>query len=428
MPNMPPVIVFRASDICYLGIIRSLGKLGLPFESVTFTWPSADSWWSEESIFSKNIVNYSIPNPYEFPQDALFSLVEVGKKLFDKWKIPLLAIPSSDTNLMFLLDHEAELSKYFCLMGDKNFASYRRDIVNKATCSQALQAFSSHLVPRSIGCNDLSDVDHVSQYINYPCVYKPATKDYSQSFYSMHNGSKAIECYTPDELKAGLKKSLSSGYELIIQEKIDFDRVEDEIPFYAYVDSSGAIKMASTGVKELIQPYPFGTANILRLSWHQELFSIASEVVSALQWRGILMIEFIKDKRDGCWKVIEVNTRPWLFIGFYERFGLNYLRLLYDDWLYQTVPETCILPSSEILNLSPIHFDLGGIKKYSTKSFWGSISNDLPHSLLNWLYSYSSAITHTYYDLCDPDPGYSNLQSLGLTYSQIDTLIASMHK
>ena len=194
MTCTPPVIIFRSNDICYLGIIRSLGKLSIPYEVVTFTWPSCGIWWSEDSLYSKNIINHIIPNPYEFPQEALAALVVIGIKLLEKWKMPLLAIPSSDTNLMFLLDHEHDLSQYFCLMGDETFSDYRGDIINKTLCSKVLYSYSPYLSPRSIGCRDLNDIDSVIQFMTYPCIYKPAEKDYGQSFYAMHNGRKAIEC------------------------------------------------------------------------------------------------------------------------------------------------------------------------------------------------------------------------------------------
>ena len=75
------------------------------------------------------------------------------------------------------------------------------------------------------------------------------------------------------------------------------------------------------------------------------------------------MIEFIRDKKDSKWKVIEINIRPWLFIGFYELFGLKYLSLLYQDWqnLLDNFDGTTIFPSKEVLFNSPIHVDIGGI-------------------------------------------------------------------
>ena len=286
MNSTPPILVFRANDICFLGIIRALARNNIPFETITFTWPTAGPWWSEDSIHFHN--NHTIPNPHEYEVDALEKLQALGKQFYAHWQRPLLTVPSSDTNLMFLLKHEKELSKYFCLMGHSTFNDYRLDVVHKASCTDLLSKYSTSLVPRSYRCSYDYQINHIADDINFPCIYKPSLKDYSQSFYALNAGFKAVECCTSDQLIDGLQTSLLQGFDLIVQEKILFDKVEDEIPFYAYVDQNHQIKLACTGIKELIQPYPYGTANILRLSWHSHLLPIASTVVKALKWTTYL--------------------------------------------------------------------------------------------------------------------------------------------
>jgi hypothetical protein len=64
-----------------------------------------------------------------------------------------------------------------------------------------------------------------------------------------------------------LKRELNDGFDIIVQEKVVFDTVYDEIPFYLYADANGKIRMAANGIKELIDPFPFGTAIVLRFAW-----------------------------------------------------------------------------------------------------------------------------------------------------------------
>ena len=156
--------------------------------------------------------------------------------------------------------------------------------------------------------------------------------------------------------------------------------------------------MAATSIKELIQPYPFGTANILRLSWHSELLNTANQVVKALKWRGIIMIEFIRDQKDNKLKVIEVNVRPWLFIGFYTRFGLNFIDKLYQDWTEGLEPYdgNTIVPSEATLKLSPIHIDLIGIANHFNEEEKVKYFIDDDDVLLHWLKSFSQNIISTY--------------------------------
>ena len=44
------------------------------------------------------------------------------------------------------------------------------------------------------------------------------------------------------------------------------------------------------------------------------------------------MIEFIYDKNERKWNVIEMNGRPWLMIDFFRRLDLSFLKLLTQDF------------------------------------------------------------------------------------------------
>lgn len=393
-----PILVIRGNDICFLGIIKSLSKSNIPFETITFTWNKAKKWWSEEStFFKKNII---IENPFSCPEIALNQLISHGKNIIDKWGEPLLTLPSSDTNLMFFMDNEEELNPYYRLIGDKKFNSFRSDVANKYSCFKILSEGCSNLCPKTVECKNINDISTAIKDLKYPTIFKPTTKDYGQSFYAKYRGMKAVESKDSIDLKTKIVDCINSNFEIIIQEKVLFDKAEDEIPFYAYVDKNHNIRMAATGIKELIQPYPFGTANILRLSWHPELLPIAQKVVKKLKWRGIIMIEFIRDKKDSKWKVIEINIRPWLFIGFYELFGLKYLSLLYQDWqnLLDNFDGRIIFPSKEVLFNSPIHVDIGGIVNFGENIIK---TGNLEKSFLKFyhlLQKYSNAITYPYYD------------------------------
>ena len=81
--------------------------------------------------------------------------------------------------------------------------------------------------------------------------------------------------------------------------------MHDEVPFYLYADARGEILMASNGIKEVIEPFPFGTAILLRLAWYPELLEAAKTVVNALGYRGILMIEFVEISVMGIGKLLK---------------------------------------------------------------------------------------------------------------------------
>ena len=397
-PAALPMVVLRSNDICFLGILRSCAAAGVPSIPVVFSWPGAPAWWSEHSRHFKD--PKTIPNPFDAPDAAADAFCALGERLLAQYGQRLMVLPSSDVNLMFMVRYWARFSAYFRIMGDRSFDAPREDILAKDRC-MALLADAGVRVPLSASCRHADDVEVVAEQMRYPCVYKPAEKDLGQSFYRAHGGDKAIEVADSAVLIRQLRDELAAGFELVVQEKVDFDVLEDEIPIYVYVDAAGRIRMAATAVKETIQPFPFGTATVLRLAWHAELLAPAQAVVDALAYRGILMIEFIRDRRDGQWKVIELNPRPWLFFDFFRRGGgLNYVALLQAD-MAGTLDETLPLqlPSLDDANNAPRHIDLA--RAYRAEA-------DQP--LAQWLAKIQGARSLTGLDPDDPAPGVQELR------------------
>ena len=402
-----PLVVLRSNDCCFLGIARGCAAAGVPIVPVTFDWPGSGPWYSNVSRVIPEPER--IPNPYQFAEEACLAMADLGKRLIDRHGERLMVVPSSDTNLMFLLDHYERLSPWFVLAGAADFDAARRDVVRKDTAARLMEA-GDVAIPRTLACIKQGDIEPVAREIPYPCVYKPVEKDYGQSFYAAHDGIKAIECRDPAELRERLDQELDDGFELVVQEKVSFRSVEEEIPFYLYADEHHRIRMAATGIKEKIQPFPYGTATVLRLSWHEELMPLAERVVEALRWRGILMIEFIRDLRDDVWKVIEVNARPWLCVDFYRRSGLNYVQHLYEDWQGRTAawPEL-VTPDPALLEESPVHVSLPAACGPDLEALGRPARVE---DVRAWLEGVRGRRSLTFLDPMDPDPGHAEIAAL----------------
>src|SRR5207248_7494276 len=54
-------------------------------------------------------------------------------------------------------------------------------------------------------------------------------------------------------------------------------------------------------------------------------------MLSNLDYRGIFNAEFKYDEEDGQFKLIEVNARPWIFVEFAARAGVNVCLMAYRD-------------------------------------------------------------------------------------------------
>ena len=138
-----------------------------------------------------------------------------------------------------------------------------------------------HLCPTTKPLNKTEKiVNQISQF-TFPFIIKPASKDPAQTFYRLNNGRKAIEIYSVEELTKNFDKFSNLDIPLIAQDKINFETIEDEVPFYCFFDKSHELRIAASGIKELIQPPVYGTSIVLRLAHKPELMEHARAWVNA---------------------------------------------------------------------------------------------------------------------------------------------------
>jgi predicted ATP-grasp superfamily ATP-dependent carboligase len=92
----------------------------------------------------------------------------------------------------------------------------------------------------------------------------------------------------------------------------------------------GDIKTYWMGEKLREHPLSFGTATLARSINTPELLNYSRRILRELNYTGICEIEFLKDPRDGTYKLIEINPRTWLWVGLAKSCGINYAKIAYD--------------------------------------------------------------------------------------------------
>lgn len=400
----------RANDIAFLGHLRTAADVGVPMTPLVHTWAGASEWFSEHSKHCRDAV--LLPNPGDDECGYVDRLCELGRGAAEHdGELPFV-VPSSDTSLEVFLNHEANLSNCFRLMGNENWRGYPTDITDKLRCAELLAKRVSGHIPRTGVLTKQTDAD---AYV-FPVIVKPIRKDYVQSFYRAHGGLKAILVESADALRRVAASEDPDA--LLVQEYIPFRDRFDEIPFYLYADKKSKIRVAASGIKEHLQPAPFGTATVLRLSHHPELLELAQKIATAIGWRGTLMIEFIRDQRDGVWKVIELNTRPWLFHRFYSRHGIDFVGTFLRDAMEQLDDDgSLIVPSRELVGddglSGPIHVEIERVlDDFVAKEGRGLGTLE---RALDWLQAYSMDITYPFFEVDDPGPALAQSESIART-------------
>ena len=118
-------------------------------------------------------------------------------------------------------------------------------------------------------------------------------------------------------------------HQTFTQELLPFDGTNKTISFTAFCDR-GDIKTHWIGEKLREHPIRFGTATCARSISCDELFAPAQRLLQELNYTGVCEVEFLKDPRDGEYKLIEINARTWLWVGLAKACGVDFAKLIYQ--------------------------------------------------------------------------------------------------
>jgi predicted ATP-grasp superfamily ATP-dependent carboligase len=154
----------------------------------------------------------------------------------------------------------------------------------------------------------------------------------SQSFQAKF-GRKGIRVSTADEARRWLEVITANNLSVVLQEYIPGPPSEHYF-IDGYVDRAGVIKALFARRRRRMYPLDFGNSTSM-VSVPLEEIAAAVEsvdrVLTAADYRGIFSVEFKRDPRDGTFKLLEINARPWWFVDFAVRCGVDVCRMAYDD-------------------------------------------------------------------------------------------------
>ena len=204
----------------------------------------------------------------------------------------------------------------------------------------------------------------------------------SQSFLERF-GTKGLRVRTAEDARRRLDEVTAAGMSVVLQEYIP-GPFSDHYFIDGYVDRHGTIRALFPRRRLRIYPPDFGNSTSMvsvPLGDVQGAVDTLKRVLADVSYRGIFSAEFKKDARDGLFKLLEVNARPWWFIDFAVRCGVDVCRMAYDDALGRSVPSlesyrigaTCIYPYYDFFALRPL--------VRSGRAGWGRWVSELSRAL-----------------------------------------------
>lgn len=163
----------------------------------------------------------------------------------------------------------------------------------------------------------------------FPAILKPAFSHLGVRAL----GAKALRCADADELRAAL--AAAPDVELLLQEYVPGG---DDQLYTAGLFVGNGRHVAFTGRKLKQHPPGLGIARLAEAVDEPGLVPGGVALLAALGYEGIAQVEYKRDGRDGSFRLMEVNFRPWTWLGLATACGVN-LPLAAHRWaLGETEP------------------------------------------------------------------------------------------
>lgn len=310
-----PVVILKMEHYESLGIIRSLGRLGIKVYGVDKNMKNL----SAESRYCQGSYCFDVE---DFPEhDALGFLDKLSVWLRNK----TILVPTSDETALFVARNAEILKEKFI------FPDPGRSLV-ESLCSKKdmyLLAKRHNIpVPETFFPKDINGVINYGENITYPVMLKGI----NGGEFEKSTGEKMIIIRDKTELiKTYISLSLPDQQNIMLQEFIPHHQSSMWI-FNGYFDSSSNCLAAFTGLKLRQNPIHTGMTSLGLCQWNKTLSDLSTFFMKSINYKGIVDIDYLFDSRDGNYKIVDINPRIGasfrLFVG---QNGEDVIRTMYLD-------------------------------------------------------------------------------------------------
>ncbi|MGM0750690.1 MAG: carbamoyl-phosphate synthase [Bacillota bacterium] len=302
MSSHPAVVLDLSAN--GVGIIHALARKGIEVYA-----------FDTEGPYSKGKSRLATcgvcPSPLHQEEELLSFLKGVAVNLDER---PVL-YAGADDYVVFISKYRNVLSQYYLFLYPDH--SLIMDLLDKKkTYELALQ----YNIPtaKTFFVDNEEQLDEAITQLEFPCILKPV---FGHEF-RKHVNKKAIHIQDAVQLKTVFPIYRKFG-ELIIQEIIPGDNQ----CFYkvaTFFDDDMELQALFTLQKNHQFPAQFGTGAHIVSKRIPDLVEVGVPLLKELGLKGVSMIEYKKDPRDGKYKLIEINPRFWLTHSLTGHSGVDF--------------------------------------------------------------------------------------------------------
>lgn len=292
-----------------LAVIRSLGRQGIPTMFLNHDHPIPK--YSRYTTYCCNWPGAGSRHAADF----LLNLSSMYH--LEGW----ILIAGGDAEARLISENHERLSKVF------RVPSMPWDRLKWAYDKQLMYAHAGQLGiahPRLVSAREIDDIDALEALL--PLVIKPSVRDGDNRLVR----DKAWKAKTVQDLRLLYAEAveLMGKDKVIVQQMIPGDGGSQFS--YAAVWRDGA-PVASLVARRTRQfPREFGyTSTFVEVIELPEIENAASKFLRSLNYTGLVEIEFKHDRRDNQYKLLDINTRAWAWLGIGAIAGTDFPALLW---------------------------------------------------------------------------------------------------
>jgi predicted ATP-grasp superfamily ATP-dependent carboligase len=314
-PLHPPALVL-GTGLTALGVMRSLGRAGIPSLAL-----SGDPDFEAKSRWYRG---------HGERLGAWAGADELAALLSRSGLEGGVPIPCSDHWAMEITRLPADLATRFPVCAPDG--AVLEALIDKSQFRDALvRTGVAH--PHTAPVESAGDIDALLEAAPAGAFLKPTD---SQRFVSVF-GTKAFRVSGADEARACYQRAREQGIELVLQEYIP-GPADRHYFVDGFVGRDHTITACFARRRLRMHPPDFGNSSAM-VSIDPGEVGPAVDALRALfaatRYRGIFSAEFKRDDRDDLFKLLEVNCRPWWYVEFCARCGVNVPAMAYRDALGQ---------------------------------------------------------------------------------------------
>lgn len=313
IPGAIPGAVVLGGDYQGLGIVRSLGRRGIPVCVID----------DEHSIsrFSKYCTRFVKVRSLRSEKGIIATLLDAaGRFGLSNW----LLYPTREELVAAVSRFRPELSRTF------RISSPEWSVVQWAWDKRKTYQLAAELgipVPATWYPQNIDELPVIDS-LQWPLAIKPAIKE--NFFYATR--AKAWRANNEMELRRLCRKALNlvGPGEVMIQEFIPGGGQQQFAYCAFFRDGESVGKMVVRRRRQ--HPYHFGRASTYVETIDLPILEEYSKrFLRAINYYGLIELEFKLDPRDRRYKLLDVNARTWGYHSLGQRAGVDFSYMLYAD-------------------------------------------------------------------------------------------------